>query len=331
MESASWPAGKRCTDRYCIKGHADYGSPIEGLDPAREPEFRDTLMGAMRRVSKKDVLDKLPPKIYSVRRIAMPDEWRETYDQMQEDMLAELPDGQELPAFDVLTRMNHLSQMASSAFDVKMTEGPEVDENTRELKKHYHVILREPCWKAAELMEIMEERRGHAPIVCFAPSRQLVMLAGLRASKDGYRVGYYTGLGRDPDHPDWPTISEKSRQGDFDAFQAGKLDLLCVTTQAGGTGLTLTAAGTAVFLRRPWELTDAIQSEDRVHRLGSEDHETFDGQPGVEIIDVRTIASVETRVVARLKQKSKNLSELVRDPRVARELLGGSGDDDEDQ
>lgn len=315
MEAASWPSATRLTDRYCIKGNPDYGTAIEGLDPAREREFRDTLMGAMRRVAKADVLTQLPPKIYSVRRIAIPDEWRKRYDDMETDMLAELPDGQQLPAFDVLTRMNHLSQMASSAFDVEITEGPEVDDYTGELKKHYHVILKEPCWKADELMEIMAERRGCAPIVTFAPSRQLMVLAGKRAEKDGYRVGYYLGLGKG--------ITEKSRQRDFDAFQDGKLDLLCVTTQSGGTGLTLTAAGTAVFLRRPWELTDAIQAEDRVHRIGSENHETFDGQRGVEIIDVRTIKSVEQRVVERLREKGSNLSELVQDPRIARELLGG--------
>ena len=321
MESASWPSGTRLTDRYCIKGHPDYGSEIEGLDPAREQEFRDMLRASYRRVSKADVLTQLPPKIYSVRRIAMPDEWRQRYNDMETDMLAELPDGQQLPAFDVLTRMNHLSQMASSAFDVEITEGPEVDENTLQLKKHYHVILKEPCWKAEELMEVMAERRGCAPIVCFAPSRQLMVLAGKRAEKDGYRVGYYLGIGKG--------ITEKSRQRDFDAFQDGKLDLLCVTTQAGGTGLTLTAAGTAVFLRRPWELTDAIQAENRVHRIGSEGHETFDGQRGVEIIDVRTIKSVEQRVVERLKEKGANLAEIVQDPRIARELLGGKGDDDE--
>jgi hypothetical protein len=319
MDSRSWPSGKRLTNRYCIQGHPDYGSAIEGLEPLREPEFRDTLLGAMRRVAKADVLTQLPPKIYSVRRIAMPDDWRKAYDDMETDMLAELPDGQQLPAFDVLTRMNHLSQMASSAFDVKVTEGPDVDEITGELKKHYHVILREPCWKADELMEIMEERRGSAPIVAFAPSKQLMMLAGLRAAKQGYRVGYYVGLGRHPDHADWPAVSEKSRARDFDAFQAGQLDLLCVTTKAGGTGLTLTAAGTAVFLRRPWELDDAIQAEDRVHRIGSEIH-----AHGVEIIDVRTIKTVETRVVERLREKGANLAELVQDPRIARELMGGS-------
>lgn len=308
MDRISWPSGERLTARYCIQGHPDYGSEIEGLDPAREPEFRDMLRGAMRRVAKADVLKQLPPKIYSVRRIAIPPEWRKAYDDMETDMLAELPDGQQLEAMDVLTRMNHLAQMASSAFDVHVTED-EPDE-WGIVKKHWHVILKEPSWKADELMEIMAERRGAAPVVTFAPSRQLMVLAGQRAQKEGYRVGYYLGLGKG--------VTEASRQRDFDAFQSGQLDLLCVTTQAGGTGLTLTAAGTAVFLRRPWELTDSIQAEDRVHRIGSEIH-----AHGVEIIDVRTISTVEQRVVERLREKGANLAEIVCDPRIARELLGG--------
>ena len=315
MEHLSWPSGKRLTDRYCIQGRPGYGTAIEGLDPAREPEFRDTLRGAYRWVAKADVLTQLPPKIYSVRRVRIPDEWRKAYDDMESDMLAELPDGQELAAMDVLTRMGHLLQMASSAFDVEITED-EPDE-WGVIKRHYHVILKEPSWKTDELMEIMAERRGDAPVVTFAPSRQLMMLAGKRAEKEGYRVGYYVGLGNG--------VTEKTRQRDLDTFQAGQLDLLCVTTKAGGTGLTLTAAGTAVFLQRPWGLDDATQAENRVHRIGSEIH-----AHGVEIIDVRTIKTVETRVVARLKQKGANLAELVQDPRLARELLGGSGSDDDE-
>jgi SNF2 family DNA or RNA helicase len=315
MDRDSWPSGKRLTNRYCITGSPDYGpADIEGLDPAHEREFRDSLRGSMWRVAKADVLTQLPPKIYSVRWVAMPEAWRRAYDGMEADMLAELPDGQELPAMDVLTRMNHLGQMASSAFDVEVTEDPPDEYGI--VKKHYHVVLKEPCWKADELLEIMAERRGYAPIVAFAPSRQLMVLAGKRAEKEGYRVGYYIGLGNG--------VTEKSRQQAKADFQDGKLDLLCVTTKAGGTGLTLTAAGTAVFLRRPWAFDDATQAEDRVHRIGSEHHETFEGVRGVEIIDVRTIKSVESRVIERLKEKGANLAELVGDPRIVRELLGGS-------
>ena len=104
----------------------------------------------------------------------------------------------------------------------------------------------------------------------------------------------------------------------IDDFQAGKLDLLCATTEAGGTGITLTAAGTVVFLQRPWRFDTAIQAEDRAHRIGSEIH-----SQGVEIIDVVARNTVDSRVRERLKIKGASLSELVRDPRVVEGLFGG--------
>lgn len=99
------------------------------------------------------------------------------------------------------------------------------------------------------------------------------------------------------------------------AFQAGELDLLCANTSAGGVGLTLTAAHTAVFLERPWAFWQADQAEDRIHRRGQT------GQ--VSIIDVVAANTVESRVRAALKDKATQLSDLIRDPHIIRNFLGG--------
>ena len=58
-----------------------------------------------------------------------------------------------------------------------------------------------------------------SPVVAFAPSKQLVTLAGQAATAAGYRVGYIVG-GQRP--------SERTTA--IDAFQTGQLDLICVTT-----------------------------------------------------------------------------------------------------
>jgi SNF2 family DNA or RNA helicase len=308
MEHLSWPSGKRLTSRYCVEGYAEYGNTIDGLNPLRKTEFYNTLLGSYRRVAKADVLTQLPPKIYSLRRVSLPDEWQKAYDGMEADMLAELPDGQELQSMDTLSKLTRLCQMASSAFTVDVTE--ETDKQTSLMKKHYRVTLKRPCWKASALLEIMDERRGLAPVVAFAPSRQLVTIAGQMAEEAGYRTGYVLGIGKG--------VTRENRTAAIDSFQAGKLDLLCVTTRAGGTGITLTAAGTAVFLQRPWAFDDATQAENRVHRIGSEKHTN-----GIEIIDIVARKTVDYRVRAKLREKGANLSELIQDPRLARELLGG--------
>jgi SNF2 family DNA or RNA helicase len=303
MEKDSWPSRGRFVKRYCQTTDTEYGEKIEGLNPLAEPEFRAVMTGSMRRVAKADVLDQLPPKIYSVRRVEIPPEWRKAYDGMADDMLAELPDGDELPVMATLAQMARLMQLASSAADVAVTE--ETSELTGLPEKHYEVTLKAPSWKADALLEILAERRGQ-PVAVFAPSRQLIQITGQACEKAGHRCGYITG-----------TTPRKKRTAAIEAFQGGKLDAILATTGAGGTGITLTAAGTVVFLQRPWALADALQAEDRCHRWGSEIHEC------IEIIDVVSKDTIDERVRDALREKGQQLSQFVQDARLVKTLLGG--------
>jgi SNF2 family DNA or RNA helicase len=142
--------------------------------------------------------------------------------------------------------------------------------------------------------------------VVFAPSAQLIRLAGAAAASEGYRVGYIIG-----------GQSQGVRTQTVADFQAGKLDMVGVTTGAGGVGITLTAASTAVFLQRPWSLVESIQAEDRLHRIGAA-HES------IEIIDVIASNTIDTRIRAILRERAGQLADLVQDPRLAAELLGGT-------
>ena len=303
MDPATWPSRERFVRRYCMTSDNEYGETIEGLNQLSEPEFRTALLGSVRRMAKADVLDQLPPKVYSIRRTELPDEWRKAYDGLRDDMLAELPDGGELPVMETLAQMTRLSQLASSAADVEVTG--EWDDQLQVMRKHYRVTLKAPSWKADALLGVLAERPGQ-PVAVFAASRQLIMIAGAACEQAGYRCGYLTG-----------TTSRKERATAITDFQAGKLDAILATAGAGGTGITLTAAGTVVFLQRPWSLAEALQCEDRCHRLGSEAHEM------VEIIDVVARDTIDESVRAALKDKAGQLGAFVRDPRIVRQLLGG--------
>lgn len=307
LAPTAWPSRERWVHRYCLSAPSDYGENILGLNPGSEPEFRLTLLGQHRRVAKADVLKELPDKVYSVRTVELPAVWRKSYDEMESDMLAELPDGEELSVMGVLAQLTRLSQMASAAADVKVTKEQVWDEQLDcEVEKlHQHVTLKNPSWKVDELLEVMAERPGK-PIVVFAPSRQLIVLAGAAATKAGYSVGYVMG---------GQTAAE--RTDTVARFQAGELDLIGVTTGAGGVGLTLTAASTAVFLQRPYSLVEAMQSEDRLHRIGSEIHES------IEIIDIVAKSTIDSRVRTVLRERAGQLSDLVQDKRIVSELLGG--------
>lgn len=299
----AWPSRERWVNRYCLTGSADYGESILGLNPGTEPEFRVTLLGQQRRVAKADVLAQLPPKVYSVRTVHLPPAYRKAYDAMESDMLAELPDGGETSVMSVLAQLTRLSQLASAAADVA-TRVETLDDGSEQV--HTEVTLRAPSWKVDALLEVLDERPGQ-PVVCFAPSRQLIRLAGAKASEAGHRVGFIVG---------GQSMTERTRT--VNAFQAGDLDLMCATTGAGGVGITLTAANTVVFLQRPWSLVESLQAEDRCHRIGSERHDS------IEIVDIVAANTIDTRVRSVLREKASQLADLVQDPRIVAELLGGA-------
>lgn len=310
MDHAAWPSGDRFKERYLLTEKEEYGVKVIGLAPHTEPEFRATLEGQMRRVAKEDVLE-LPPKIYSVRTVEMPAAYRRAYDEFEQDMITQMPDGQELEVMYAFAVLAHLKSMACAPADVRyethmvedkdpfsLTFGEEIE------KQSVHLDLKAPSWKVNVMLEILDERPDQSVLV-FAPSKQLVMLAGEAATKAGRRVGYIVG-GQTP----------KQRTAAIDAFQAGALDTLMVTTQAGGVGITLTAAKTLVFLQRPFSSVDAAQAEDRAHRIGQTNEH-------VEIIDIVTTNTIDTRIREVLKTNAGQLAELLKDPRIRAQLLGG--------
>ena len=308
IDVRSFPDQDRYQARYTDRFVRDYGRPeIEGLTTANRQEFYTLMQGTMRYVSKKEVLPDLPDKTYSTRIVQLPPAYRKAYNEMEEDMIAHLPDTDEpLPVMTTLAQMQRLSQLASSACDVEieMVLDAKPDSLTfGEMIPHYKVTPREPCWKVDELMALMAESVGD-PIITFSPHTQLVNIAGARAESQGYRVGYIKG-----------GQTHKQRDKTRIAFQAGELDLLCANTAAGGVGLTLTASRNVVFLERPWAFWQADQAEDRVHRRGTT------GQ--VSITDIVAANTIESRVREALKDKAQSLSDLVRDPSIVRGFLGG--------
>jgi len=303
----AWPSKERWVNRYCQSLPGDYDSSVLGLDPRRDFEFRTTILGQHRRVAKADVLAQLPPKVYSVRSVELPPDYRDAYEQMCDTMLADMPTGAELSVMDVRARVGVLIAMASADCDMEITTQVHVDDSGLEYEKdHRHIILKNPSWKVDALLDVLDERPDQS-VLAFAPSRQLMMLAGEAATAAGRKVGYVVG-----------EQTMRTRRETVAAFQAGELDLICATTGAGGEGITLTAASTVVFLQRPWSLIESSQSEDRAHRIGSEVHDS------IEIIDIVAKNTVDTAIRSVLRANAGQLADLVKDPRIVRQLLGGT-------
>lgn len=314
LEHHAWPSRDRWIKRYCTVLEGEYRDEVLGLAPRAEPEFRMTLLGQHRRVARADVMADLPAKVYSTRTVDLPASWRKAYDGMEEQMLAELPlaDGstEELPVMSTLAKLTRLSQLASAPATVQTSVA--VGEDGVE-RPHVEVTLEAPSWKVDALLEVLAERPGEK-VVVFAPSKQLIRLAGAAAAAAGHEVGWIVG-----------GQSAAERTETIRRFQHstgdGALNLICATTGAGGVGITLSAAGTVVFLQRPWSLVDSVQAEDR-----AEGPHPITGIPqrGTEVIDVVARNTVDTRVRAVLRERAGQLADLVQDPRIVAELLGGT-------
>jgi SNF2 family DNA or RNA helicase len=64
-------------------------------------------------------------------------------------------------------------------------------------------------------------------------------------------------------------VSADERERTVRAFQEGdELKVLVAVPAAGGVGITLTAAQTAVYIDKTWNAEHWMQSVDRIHRIG---------------------------------------------------------------
>lgn len=95
------------------------------------------------------------------------------------------------------------------------------------------------------------------------------------------------------------------RQNIVNQFQNNRLPhVLLGTTGAMGTGLTLTAASTAIFLDLPWTESALAQAEDRLHRIGT--------SGTVNIICLTCKNSVDEKII-KIVQDKKDIADALID------------------
>jgi SNF2 family DNA or RNA helicase len=217
---------------------------------------------------------------------------------MVDQMVAELDDGV-LVTTSPLVRVTRLLQFASSYAELERTW------NQKKEEWEDHVKLIEPSCKIKAFLDDLEDF-GDDSIVVFAVSRQLIEMLSKKLEQKKIPHGLITGAQNADERQHW-----------MDEFQAGKIKLMLCTIAAGGTGITLTKARVGVFLQRSWSMIDNIQAEARVHRIGSEQHDS------VVIVDYVTADTVEETVINAVEQKSNRLEEILRDRDLLKKVLKG--------
>jgi SNF2 family DNA or RNA helicase len=302
LDPKEWPSKTKWIDRYVnTMMNAFGGMMVIGLKPAMTDEFYAGINPRMRRMLKAKVLPWLPKVMTERRDVEMGAKQLKAYKQMLENMIAmiegddgEPVTGDAVVAPNPLTQALRLLQFASAYAQIEVSE-------TGEEK----VLLSDPSCKVDALMDDMKSGDfGDDSVAVCAVSRQLIELLSARLTKEGIAHGLITGA-QDGDE----------RQKAIDDFQAGKIKWILFTAQAGGVGVTLTAARRLVMLQRPWSLVDYRQALDRVHRIGSEIHDS------IIITDYVTEGSIEERVIQALDVKSDNFEEIVKDKAKLLQML----------
>ena len=283
-----WPSKTKWIDRMVdTMLNAFGGMMVIGVKSHMSEEFYSTVNPRMRRMLKQRVLPFLPEIIRERRDIEMSTKQEKAYASMRDHMITLLESGDVLTAPSVLAQTTRLIQFANAYAEIS------VDENTGEET----VKLSEPSCKVDSLMSDIESGDfGDDSVAVCAVSRQLIELLSARMTKANIKHGLITGK-----------QDEEERQDAIDAFQRGDIKWILFTAQAGGVGVTLTAARRLIMLQRPWSLVDYKQALDRVHRIGSEIHDS------IVITDYVTEDSIEERVLHVLKNKAENFEEVVRD------------------
>jgi len=301
LEPNEWPTRSKFIDRYADLQYNAFGAPIVmGLKPETRDEFFQIVNPRMRRMPKELVLQHLPPTIYERRDVEMTPKQNKAYKDMRDKLVTDL-DGDILAASSPLVKMTRLIQFSSSFAEILIEQRKK--KNSDEMEDIEVVRLIEPSCKIDAFVNDMPDF-GNDSVVVFGVSRQLIDLLSAKLTKLNVPHGLITGA-----------QNTEERQKSIDDFQSGRTKYVLCTIAAGGTGLTLTAARVAVFLQRSWSNIENTQAEGRVHRIGSEIHDS------ILYVDYVTTDSVEEVQHMAVAAKGERLEEILRDKDLLKRAL----------
>lgn len=285
-EPSEYPTRTSFNDRFIQYDWNMWGGrePV-GLLPHREDEFYNNFNAVARRVTKDMVLDFLPEKVHEIRYVSLPAPHRKAYQDLEKTFATVLEES-------VLTVDNHLTlalrllQLANAMGDMVYDEDP--------APKYVMTADKSPKVDAFVDDYVNGDYDGEQ-IVVFSDSYQLLTLVKAALVKNKIQFVEISGA-----------VTGDERKAAVDAFQAGEFPI-CLLTRAGGEGITLTAARTMVRLFRSWSLTVHQQVEDRVHRIGSEVHES------IRYVDYLVEGTVEEGQMVRLNEKESRFKDTLKD------------------
>lgn len=257
-------------NHYCVMG--GYGGK-EVVGYKNLDELRATMSKVMLRRTKGDVLD-LPPKVHVNEYVDMTPEQKKLYKEVKEQIKSNIDKIKLHP--DPMSEMLRLRQVTGypGILSTTITESAKMDR-----------------------LEEMVEEIASVNEKCIVFSQWSTMTNVARNKLKRFNPAYITG-----------EVKSEDRMNEIAKFQNdSECKVIIGTIGAMGTGLTLTAASTVIFLDEPWNRGIKDQAEDRAHRIGT--------RGTVRIVTLITKDSVDEGVY-NLVQKKGRMADLLIDGKV---------------
>jgi len=254
-----------------------------GLMP--KPGTLETIGNRMRRRGvryKKDDCMDLPPKIYETVDVVLSPAQKKAYEQMRLELVAELENEEIADAATQLVSILRLTQITSGY--VGTDRG---------------IYTFDPNPKLDQLEQFIDELIGDQQIIVWAwyVENVRVLCERLRRYDPVRLVG---------------GMSLTERAAVEQAFQSGHNRLLIGNPASGGQSVDLFKASTAIYYSQNFDLLHRLQSEDRCHRQGSQQHRS------VTYLDLVARGTVD-EVVSNAIRAKKEVADVVVD---LRQMIG---------
>ncbi len=273
---------------------------IKGIKPWLEEDFWREHAHYILRRKKSDVAKDLPPKNHIPIWVNMLPEQAKQYALMEDEAEMRLMEDEQevgrVVSSNVLTTYAWLKQFSWGVCEV-YEKGLKYDEALEENIMKYGVKAVLPSPKMDALLDILTDLgmpEDDGKCVVFTQFLHVAELVTEELVRLGYRAKQITGK----------TAKRDYRAAVQEDFQTGNLQVLVMTTTAGGVAITLDASDTVVFLDETWDPDDQEQAEDRCHRI-SRMHQ-------VNVYTIRTRGSVDVDVFDSLENK-RNINDILLD------------------
>lgn len=260
-------------------------------DESGEPIYRNLdklnrlVSKHMFRVLKKDCLD-LPEKIYTARHFDLSPKQRAAYNLMEQEYRVQLDSGE----LEVVARLGSLMRLQ------QITSGFLPTREGRLYFEDNHVSAR-----MVAFLDAIEDLSGKMIIWARFVEELEQIASTLRKLHGPAAVVEYRG-----------ETTPAKREVAVNSFQdrASPVRFFVGQAQAGGVGLTLTAAETVVYYSNDYSLETRKQSEDRAHRIGT--------RTNVLYVDLIATGTIDADITLALQRKESIAAMIMGDTKVAR-------------